>query len=441
VFCLPLVRQAKLIGVLYLENSLTPRAFSPARASLLKLLASQAAISLENSHLYHELAEREGRIRRLVDANIIGIVIFDFEGRIIEANDTFLRMLGFDRDDFVSDRVRWTDLIPPEWRGRAAQALEDVKITGTTKPFERDYLRKDGSRVPVLIGAASFEDGGNQGVAFVLDLTERKRAEELFRQMQAELAHANRVATMGQFTASIAHEISQPLTAVDTNASAALRWLARDPPDLGRTQESLEQIISDTGRAGNIIAGIRNLIRKSAPRTESFDLNEAVREIGDLARSEATKHGVIVQTSLAAGLPLISGDRVQLQQVILNLVVNAIEAMRGSDDGRELIISTAEFDQGAVTVAVRDSGPGLETSKFERIFDAFYTTKPSGLGMGLSICQSIIHAHGGRIWAARAEPRGAIFQFSIPIARGDAGANSLASSIEDVLSRKRQSTN
>jgi PAS domain S-box-containing protein len=428
VFCLPLVRQAKLIGALYLENSLTPRAFSPARASLLKLLASQAAISLENSHLYHELAEREGRIRRLVDANIIGIVIFDFEGRIIEANDTFLRMLGFDRDDFVSDRVRWTDLIPPEWRGRAAQALEDVKITGTTKPFERDYLRKDGS-------------GGNQGAAFVLDLTERKRAEELFRQMQAELAHANRVATMGQFTASIAHEISQPLTAVDTNASAALRWLARDPPDLGRTQESLEQIISDTGRAGNIIAGIRNLIRKSAPRTESFDLNEAVREIGDLARSEATKHGVIVQTSLAAGLPLISGDRVQLQQVILNLVVNAIEAMRGSDDGRELIISTAEFDQGAVTVAVQDSGPGLETSKSERIFDAFYTTKPSGLGMGLSICQSIIQAHGGRIWAARAEPRGAIFQFSIPIARGDAEASSLASSIEDVLSRKRQSAN
>jgi C4-dicarboxylate-specific signal transduction histidine kinase len=259
--------------------------------------------------------------------------------------------------------------------------------------------------------------------------------------MQAELAHANRVATMGQFTASIAHEISQPLTAVDTNASAALRWLARDPPDLGRTQESLEQIISDTGRAGNIIAGIRNLIRKSAPRTESFDLNEAVREIGDLARSEATKHGVIVQTSLAAGLPLISGDRVQLQQVILNLVVNAIEAMRGSDDGRELIISTAEFDQGAVTVAVQDSGPGLETSKSERIFDAFYTTKPSGLGMGLSICQSIIQAHGGRIWAARAEPRGAIFQFSIPIARGDAEASSLASSIEDVLSRKRQSAN
>jgi len=442
VFCLPLVRQAKLIGVLYLENSLAPGAFSPARASLLKLLASQAAISLENSHLYHELAEREGRIRRLVDANIIGIVIFDFDGQIIDANDTFLHMLGFDRDDFVSGRVRWTDLIPPDHRDRSARSLDRVKTIGISRPFERDYLRKDGSRVPVLIGAARFEDGGNQGVAFVLDLTERKRAEELFRQMQAELAHANRVATMGQFTASIAHEISQPLTAVDTNASAALRWLAKDPPDLERTQESLEQIISDTARAGSIIAGIRNLIKKSAPRTESFDLNEAVREIGDLARSEATKYGIVVQTRLAGGLPSVRGDRVQLQQVILNLVVNAIEAMRGAGEGpRELIISTGEFDQGAVTVAVQDSGPGLKPSDSERIFDAFYTTKPGGLGMGLSICRSIIQAHGGRLWAERSEPRGAIFQFSVPITRGDADASDLALSPEIVFPRKGKSSN
>jgi PAS domain S-box-containing protein len=424
VFCLPLVRQAKLIGVLYLENSLTPGAFSPARTSVLKLLASQAAISLENSHLYRELAEREGRIRRLVDANIIGIVIFDFEGRIIEANDTFLGMLGFDRDDFVSGRVRWTDLIPPDYRDLAARALEQVMTIGTSRPFERDYLRKDGRRVPVLIGAARFEEGGNQGVAFVLDLSERKRAEELFREMQTELAHANRVATMGQFTASIAHEISQPITAVDTNASAALRWLARSPPDLGRTRESLEQIISDAGRARNIIAGIRNLIKKSAPRTETFDINEAVREIGDLTRGEATKHGVLLQTKLAGGLPHINGDRVQLQQVILNLVVNAIEAMSGVGEGpRELIISTAATDAGAVSVAVQDSGPGLEPANSERVFDAFYTSKPSSLGMGLSICRSIVEAHGGRLWVARAQPRGAIFQFSIPSNPEDAGAS------------------
>jgi PAS domain S-box-containing protein len=442
VFCLPLVRQARMIGVLYLENSLTQGAFSPARASLLKVLASQAAISLENSHLYHELAEREGRIRRLVDANIIGIVIFHFEGRIIEANDTFLRMLGFSRDDFVSGRVRWTDLIPPEWRERAAQALDDVKITGMARPFERDYFRKDGSRVPVLIGAARFEDGGDEGVAFVLDLSERKRAEELFRQMQTELAHANRVATMGQFTASIAHEISQPLTAVGTNASAALRWLSRDPPAIENTRESLEQIIADVARAGNIITGIRNLVKKSAPRIESFDINEAVREIGDLTRGEASKNGIVLKTKLAEGLPMLNGDRVQLQQVILNLVVNAIEAMKGADEGvRELIISTGEFERGAVSVVVQDSGPGLRLSDSERVFDAFYTTKATGLGMGLSICRSIVQAHGGRLWVAKAKPRGAIFQFSIPITHADAEGRNIASATNMALPQRQQSLN
>jgi len=443
VFCLPLVRQAKLIGVLYLENSLTPGAFSPARASLLKLLASQAAISLENSHLYRELAEREGRIRRLVDANIIGIFIWKLEGRIIEANDAFLRIVGYEREDLVSGGLSWRVLTPPEWLIRHDHEwTPELEQTGSVQPYEKEYLRKDGSRVPVLAGGVIFEEGGDEGVAFVLDLTERKRAEELFREMQTELAHANRVATMGQFTASIAHEISQPITAVDANASAALRWLAKDPPDLENTRQSLEQIVSDTGRAGNIIAGIRNLIKKSAPHTEIFDINEAVREIGDLTRSEATKNGVLLQTKLAGGLPLIKGDRVQLQQVILNLVVNAIEAMSGAGEGpRELVISTGGGDTGAVIVAVQDSGPGLKPADSERVFDAFYTSKSSGLGMGLSICRSIIQAHGGRLWAAKSKPRGAIFQFSIPITRGDAGAGSLESSADHAFSQKRQSSN
>jgi PAS domain S-box-containing protein len=208
VLCMPLLNQGQLIGVLYLENNLTPRIFAPARITVLKLLVAQAAISLENTRLYRDLAEREAKIRRLVEANIIGIVIFDFEGRIIEANDTFLRMLGFDRDDLVTGRLRWTDLIPPEWRERSARAMQELKTTGTAQPFERDYFRKDGSRVPVLIGAASLETNGNHGVAFVLDLSERRRAESeareserRYREAQMELAHANRVATMGQLTA------------------------------------------------------------------------------------------------------------------------------------------------------------------------------------------------------------------------------------------------
>ncbi|WFU46020.1 AAA family ATPase (plasmid) [Bradyrhizobium sp. CB82] len=421
-FCLPLLRQTRLIGVLYLENTLAKGAFSPARESLLKLLASQAAISLENSHLYRELAERERRIRRLVDANIIGIVIFDFEGRIIEANDTFLRMLQFERDDFDSGRVRWTDLIPPEWRDRAAQALEAVKTTGATQPFEREYLRKDGSRVPVLIGAASFEDGADEGVAFVLDLSERKRAERALRELQNEFAHANRVATMGQLAASIAHEISQPIAAVATNAAAAQRWLAKTPPNLDETRHTIEQIGSDARRATNIISGIRALFKKSAPRKDCFDLNEAVREISDLTGAEAIKHGVSLHTRLAGGLPAIEGDRVQLQQVMLNLVLNATEAMSGVDTGpRQLVIRTEAIETDSIKVAVEDSGPGLDPESFEMVFTPFHSSKPSGLGMGLSICRSIIESHGGRIWVSANRPRGAVFQFTIPFRGGSAG--------------------
>src|SRR5260221_8955116 len=184
ILSLPLIHQAKLIGVLYLENNLTPHAFTPTRIAILKVLASQAAISLENTRLYRDLAEREAKIRRLVEANIIGIFIFDFEDRIVEANDAFLQMVGYDRDDLVAGHVRWTDLTPPEWRDRYAQAATELKSTGTVQPYEREYFRKDGSRVPALIGSAALDEQRDQGVAFVLDLTERKRAEESLHKMQ-----------------------------------------------------------------------------------------------------------------------------------------------------------------------------------------------------------------------------------------------------------------
>src|SRR5713226_1580782 len=187
ILCLPLLNQAKLIGVLYLENNLTPRVFAPARISVLKLLASQAAIALENAHLYRDVAERETKIRRLVDSNIIGIVIWDFEGRFLEANDEFLRMVGYDREDLLAGSIRWTDLTPPDWRDKSNTRMEQGKSSGRFEPFEKEYTRKDGSRVPVLIGGATFEVGGDQGVAFVLDLTQRERAEEKSRESELKL--------------------------------------------------------------------------------------------------------------------------------------------------------------------------------------------------------------------------------------------------------------
>ena len=396
--------------------------------------AYQAVASIDD--LKFQIAEREkaetavrelatglqSKIRCLVNSNIIGICIWDVEGRIIEANEAFLHIVGYGRGDLASGRLRWTELTPSEWREADEQALSELAANGICKPFEKEYFRKDGSRVPVLVGAALLEERRDEGVAFVLDLTERKRAEaqareseRRYHETQMELAHANRVATMGQLTASIAHEVKQPIAATVSNAQAGLRWLIREPPDLEEVRQALACIAKDGKRAGDVVGRIRDLIQKAPPRKDRFDLNGAIREVIELTRSEAMKNGVLVQTELTDNLPLIDGDRVQLQQVTLNLIVNAVEAMSGLTEGpRELLISAGKAEMGGVLVTVRDSGPGLAPAALERLFEAFYTTKPNGLGMGLSICRSIIEAHDGRLWASANVSRGATFQFTLP---------------------------
>ncbi|HYY29645.1 MAG TPA: AAA family ATPase [Chthoniobacterales bacterium] len=450
ILCLPLINQGNLIGLLYLENNLTPNVFTPARIAVLKLLASQAAISLENTRLYSDLEEREAKIRRLVDANIMGIYIWNLQGEILDANEAFLHILGYSREDLLSGGMRWGDLTPPEWRDRDEQADTELKLTGTIQPFEKEYFRKDGSRVPVLLGCATFKGGGNEGVAFVLDLSEqkrsedeRKRAEEALQKAQAELAHVTRVAALGELTASIAHEINQPLAAVVNNASACLRWLAAQ--NLEEARHSASLVIADGHRAGEIIGRIRALAKKAPPQKEWLDLNETIGEVIVMVRGEVGRNRISLQTQLANDLPPISGDKIQLQQVILNLLINSIEALSGVDEGpRDLSVSTEKFTEiparkpraaqigeseedvltdkalveaegTQVLIAVRDSGPGLDPQRLDHLFDAFYTTKPQGLGMGLAISRSIIEAHGGRLWAKANAPRGAVFQFTLPI--------------------------
>ena len=416
ILCLPLVKQGRLIALLYLENHLAAGAFTPARIAVLKVLASQAAMTLENARLYRDLAKREAKIRRLVDANIVGIFIGGLDGRILEANDAFLHIVGYDRDDLLARRLRWADLTPPEWLERSRREVEKLKNTGTTQPYEKEYFRKDGSRVPVLIGGAMLEESETQVIAFVLDLSERKRAEANERQMQLELAHANRVTAIGQLAASISHEMKQPIAATAVNASTCLRWLARDPPDMGEARQALDRIVHDAMRAGEVIKRIHGLVKKAPTSSESLQLNEAIREVMALTSSEANGKNVSVRLQLLEVLPLINGDRVQLQQVMLNLVINAIDAMSAVDEGpRELTISTAMSEPGAVLVKVCDSGPGIAPGNIERLFEPFYTTKTTGLGMGLSICRSIVEAHGGRLWASANVPRGAIFQFTVPV--------------------------
>jgi PAS domain S-box-containing protein len=496
------------------------------------------------------LREREARIRRLIDADIIGIFLWDIEGPVLEANDAFLHMVGYDREDLIAGRLCWTDLTPPEWRERDVQQLEpELERTGRLQPFEKEYFRKDGSRVPVLIGLASFDKTTTQGVAFVLDLTERKRAEqalhrseaylaeaqrmthtgswawdphndqvlywseemfrimgldpqdcvptgprfsqlihpedrdrldaqvqkslrqkvdyvvehrivrpdqtvrdiqtighpvlngggevveyvgivmdvterkraeqerERLRRIEEELARINRVSMMGELTASLAHEIKQPMAAAVSNAEACLQWLAREQPDLEETREAAREMVKEARRAAEIITRLRSLFRKEEISREVLEINQVIIETVSLVREEADRRSIPVRTELDSPLPRISADRVQLQQVLINLMLNGMEAMDSTRG--ELTIRSQLDHEGRALISVTDMGTGLPAGQRDKIFDAFFTTKPQGTGMGLAISRSIIESHGGRLWANANTGRGTTFHFTLPAAPAD----------------------
>ncbi|MBN3761556.1 AAA family ATPase [Burkholderia sp. Ac-20365] len=423
VACMPLVYQGKLIALLYLENSITSHVFTTSRVAALKLLASQAAISLENSRLYRDLAEREARIRSLVDANIIGVFIWDLHSPIYEANDAFLRIIGYSRDDLTAGRISCLAITPHEWHDQDMLAIAELRKTGALAPVEKEYIRADGSRVAVLLGAAMFASAPEQVVAFVVDLTERKRAEALareserrFHEIEIELAHANRISTLGQLTASISHEIRQPVASAVINAQAAAHWLDAQPPNLVEVRAALTRVVNNGTRANDVIRRIRDLVKKTPARPEQLAINDAIREVIGLTRGEAAKHRVSIYADLERDLPAVEGDRVQLQQVIMNLTINAVEAMSECDDGvRELTIATSAHGENHVRVTVSDTGPGIPGLErdAERLFEPFYTTKETGMGMGLSICRTIVEAHGGTLRVFANTPRGAVFQFDL----------------------------
>jgi PAS domain S-box-containing protein len=714
VLCMPLLSRGQLVGILYLENGLAPGVFAASRVSVLKLLASQAAISLENTRLYRDLAEREAKIRHLVDANIVGIEIVDLNGVILEANDAFLRIVGYDREDLDSGRLKWTELTATQYQGRDRQDLL-VELLRSEKlhPFEWEYIRKDGSHVSVLSGAATF-DNGKRAVGFVLDLTERKRVEQALRQSEAylaeaqrmtntgswaynyglgrytyysdeqfriygheprpgnppelneitgrfhpedrprlselierivrekseyavdfrirmpdgtvrhlsstghpvigekgellehygtvvdvterrrseqrllvqhrvarilaeadtaetaipeilqsvgdclgycvgtfwkidrnanllfctaswhapaieisefeeaarirrlepgaslagrvwvsrtaacipdilqdsrfdrndvaareglrtafafpimlesevqgvielasrdvwqsdgelletmtaigrqigqfverkraedelqraqsELAYATRVITMGELAASIAHEVNQPLGAMVTSAGSCAQWLAATPPDMAKARRALERIVNDGRRAGDVIKRIRTLMKRQIPRKTLLQVNEAIREVIALTHHELRRKEILLEAELSEGLPPVQGDRVQLQQVLLNLIVNAIEAMSSMDAGpRHLTIASWTEGSEFLQIEVRDSGPGLSRDHAVHLFEPFYTTKTDGIGIGLSISRSIVEAHGGQLTAQPNYPHGAVFRLSLPV--------------------------
>ncbi|HEV7305573.1 MASE1 domain-containing protein [Ensifer sp.] len=498
----------------------------------------------EQVRLYRELEEREGKIRRLIDSDIIGIVFWDLDGRILEANDAFLRMIQYERKDLQAG-LRWFDMTPSEWQKvHARDEAEELMATGKMQAREKEYFRKDGSRVPVLIGAACFEGQSTQGVAYILDLTERKRAEaalsererflwqvvetlpamvdcaapdgepiyrnqrlreflgynldaldgtgksrlagtldagvhpddlegvktnyahslstgepyarrhrlrrfdgeyrwvetraapmydaegatvqwnvvcldidgevqaqEKLRQAQERLSRASQAASLAELSASIAHEVNQPLAAIVANSHACHRWLMDTPPNLTRAKITAERIIRDANSAADVVSRIRALFKRSTGTRSGAELGSVVAEGLGLAADEIVRRGVRVSTDIESGLPLVSIDRVQILQVLVNLMRNGIEAMDATSDARLLGLRVHRAGD-TIRAEISDSGPGIAFP--EKIFEPFFTTKEHGMGMGLAVCRSIVEAHDGRLWAESNEPHGATFIFTLP---------------------------
>jgi len=338
-------------------------------------------------------------------------------GEIIWSEETF-RIFQYDSTtkptvELILQRVH------PEDAALVKQTIERASQDG--KNFEHEYrlLMPDGSvkHLHVVAHALSDESYSVEFVGAVMDVTDRKQAEEAreaLRQAQADLARVSRVTTMGELTASLAHEVNQPIAAASTNANTCLRWLAGDTPNVQEARAAATRIVKDVKRAGEIVSQIRQLFKKGTSQREFVDVNEIIREMTALLRGETTGYDILVGTDLAADLPNVTADRVQLQQVLMNLMMNSIDAMRDVDGARELTINSQRGEDEQLVVSVSDTGVGLPPQQADQIFNAFFTTKPHGTGMGLRISRSIVESHGGRLWAAVNSPRGASFYFTLP---------------------------
>jgi PAS domain S-box-containing protein len=388
--------------------------FVPATDSTAAFIGGMAVDITDRKRAEAALRASEERWRAMLETAPVGIATLDFEHkRYLTANERFQRMTGYAEDELR--QLTTMDITHEDDRAATQQRIDSGAIGVLQR---KRYRRKDGETiwaevtafvVPATDGTPAFLG------AVIVDITDRKRAEEALQQAEADLARLNRVMLLGEMTASIAHEINQPIAAVITNANAGLRWLGARQPDLGEIQEALSRIVRDGTRAGEVIGRIRALARKLPPRRDLFEVNEAIHEVVSLTQAELQRHGVGLQSPLADDLLLISADRVQLQQVMINLIVNAIEAMDTSERPRELTIASGRGEANDVFVEVRDTGPGLDPDKLDLLFQSFYTTKPDGIGMGLAISRSIAEAHGGQLLANPNKPRGAVFRLILPV--------------------------
>ncbi|AYG62121.1 AAA family ATPase [Rhizobium jaguaris] len=422
ILCLPLVKQKQLVGVLYLENGLSSHLFTQDQVAVLQLLASQAAISLENAALFHEAQETHERARRAAEElrlsyDMIPALAWNSrpDGSMLVFNKQWHDYTGIPPGDSLDSG--WARSIHPDDVQKVAQKWGEALAAGEAGEFEGRIIRYDGVARSFLIRATPMRDEHGNILKWYgtnTDIDDLKRIEEA----QELLARAGRLTALGELTASIAHEVNQPLMAIVMNAATCLRWLSDDQLDVEEARQAAERIIRDGHRAGDVITGIRALARKSPLAMEEVDVNAMIEGVLVLTRGELQRHGIKLETELDMNTGSTVGDRTQLQQVVLNLILNAVEAIGSSESRpRRLQVRSGKSRDGNPLVEVADSGPGVDASTMEQIFDAFFTTKSGGLGMGLSICRSIVETHGGRLWVTPNEPEGSVFSFTLRAAQ------------------------
>jgi len=383
------------------------------------------------AHLARELQFGEERFRRVVEAAPSAMIMVDKEGRITLANLQAEKTFGYSREELLGQSVEM--LVPKRLRSDHRNFRHDYFSDAQARPMgagrELFGRRKDGSEVPVEIGLSPIHTSkGLLVLASIVDITERKQAELEAARQQHDLAHLARVTTLGELSSSLAHELTHPLTAILSNAQAAQRFLARDDVDLNEIREILNDIVTQDERAGEVIHRLRLLLRKEEPQKhcDDVDVNEVVRDVLKLMRNDLINQNVTVDTKLAQNLPAVTGDRVQLQQVLLNLVLNACEAMNNHNSSERQLLIASKSENGTVQISVTDRGGGIPEGKLEQVFERFFTMKKQGMGLGLSICSTIIDAHRGEIWATNNSDRGATFHFSLPIVGSEGGSESLS---------------
>jgi len=383
-----------------------------------------AELTRANENLRLEIAERkraeaqlresEERWRDVFENNPTMYFVVDAAGKVMAVNPFGAEQLGYNVDELVGQPVLGV-LYESDREAIQRNVAQCLKQIGQSMSWELRKVRKGGSVIWVRETAkAVLRVNGPIVLIACEDITEQKRAEEALRQAQADLAHVTRVTTMGELTGSLAHEVNQPIAAAVTNANTCLRWLAGDAPNIEEARAAAMRIVKDGTRAAEIISRIRLLFKKGTPERELVDVNEVIREMTVLLRNETTRGSISVRTELAADLPQVMGDRVQLQQVMMNLFMNSIDAMKDVDGTRELAIKSQRAENEQLMVSVSDTGVGLPPQQTDQIFNAFFTTKLHGTGMGLSISRSIVESHGGRLWAADNSPRGASFYLTLP---------------------------